>query len=143
MPQPHMVLPHYMGRSQNLDIESKPTNENQRDMTQGSISYESPSQDIQFLLPQEADGIDSKKVNDTLNGMQLRNHLDLSRDEHLRQAMQITDSADDFDTLDHQHENSTRTTSFGSDLSDEGCEVSNGEISQVGPRTACSCQVSY
>ncbi|PWA53084.1 phospholipase D P2 [Artemisia annua] len=144
MPQQHMVLPHYMGRSQKLDIESKPTNENQRDMTQGSISYESPSQDIQFLLPQEADGIDSKKVNDTLNGLHLRNHLDLSRDEHLRQAMQITDSADDFESLDHQHENSTGTTSFGSDLSDEGCErqeLSSGEISQAGPRTACSCQV--
>ncbi|GJZ85504.1 phospholipase D zeta 1-like protein, partial [Tanacetum coccineum] len=50
------VLPHYMGRSQKLDIESKPTNENHKDMTRGSISYESPSQDIQFLLPQEADG---------------------------------------------------------------------------------------
>ncbi|GJT65663.1 phospholipase D zeta 1-like protein [Tanacetum coccineum] len=144
MPQQHMVLPHYMGRSQKLDIESKPTNENQKDMAQGSISYESPSQDIQFLLPQEADGIDSKKVNNTLKGLHLRNHLDFLHEKHSSKAMQTTDSADDFDSLDHQHDDSTGSTSFGSDLSDEGCqrqEVYGGVISQVGPRMACSCQV--
>lgn len=144
MPQQHMVLPHYMGRSQKLDIESKPTDGNQIDITQSSISYESPSQDIQFLLPQEADGIDSKNVNNTLNGPQPKNHLDPSHDEQLSQTMQTTDSADDFDFLDHRHENSTGTTSFGSDMSDEGCErqeVCSSDISQVGPRTPCSCQV--
>lgn len=60
--------------------------------------------------------------------------------------MQTTDSTDDFDSLDHQRENSMGSTSYGSDLSDEGCErqqVSSGDISQIGPRTSCSCQVIY
>nr|XP_043625255.1 phospholipase D zeta 1-like [Erigeron canadensis] len=143
MPQQHMVLPHYMGRSQNLDIENKPTDENQTDVTQSSFSYESPSQDIQFLLPQEAEGIDSKSISNTLNGPHPRNHLNPSHDEHSSQAMKPTDSADDFSLYD-QPETSSGTASFGSDLSDEGCErheVPSGDISQVGPRTSCSCQV--
>ncbi|XP_024979778.1 phospholipase D zeta 1-like [Cynara cardunculus var. scolymus] len=144
MPQQHMVLPHYMGRSQKLDIESKPTDGNQIDIMQGSSSYESPSQDIHFLLPQEADVIDSSNANNTLNGLDQRNQLDLSHDEHLNHAVQTVDSADDFDSMDRQHENSTGSTSFGSEISDEGCEkqeVSSGDISQVSPRTSCSCQV--
>lgn len=60
-----MVLPHYMGRSLKLDIESKPIDGNQIGIMQDSFSYDSPSQDIQFLLPQEADGIDSKQVNNS------------------------------------------------------------------------------
>ncbi|KVH93523.1 Phospholipase D family [Cynara cardunculus var. scolymus] len=122
MPQQHMVLPHYMGRSQKLDIESKPTDGNQIDIMQGSSSYESPSQDIHFLLPQEADVIDSSNANNTLNGLDQRNQLDLSHDEHLNHAVQTVDSADDFDSMDRQHENSTGSTSFGSEISDEGCE---------------------
>ncbi|XP_023760299.1 phospholipase D zeta 1 [Lactuca sativa] len=144
MPQQHMVLPHYMGRSQNLDIESNPTDGNQIDITQGSFSYESPSQDIQFLLPREAHEIDSSNVNNKLHGVDQRNPVDPSHDEHLNQSLSTTYSADDFSSLDHHHENSMVTTSFGSEMSDESCErqqVSSGEISQVGPRTSCSCQV--
>ncbi|XP_076958230.1 phospholipase D zeta 1-like isoform X1 [Bidens hawaiensis] len=139
MPQQHMVLPHYMGRSQELDIENKPTDGNPIGITQDSFSYGSSSQDIQFLLPQEADDVYSENVNNKLNGLDLRNHLD-----HVNNARRTADSADDFDLFDHQRENSTGTTSFGSDMSDEGCdsqEVSRSDISQVGPRTPCSCQV--
>ncbi|KAK1417718.1 hypothetical protein QVD17_26852 [Tagetes erecta] len=144
MPQQHMVLPHYMGKSQKLDIESMPTDGNQIGITQDSSSYESSSQDIQFLLPQEADDMYSENANNKLNGLHLSNHLDQSPDEHLSHAMQTSDSADGFDLLNHQRENSTKTTNPGSDVSDEGCEsqeVYTSDISQVGPCTSCSCQV--
>ncbi|KAL4588394.1 hypothetical protein LXL04_001278 [Taraxacum kok-saghyz] len=118
MPQQHMVLPHYMGKSENLDIdiESKPNDENM----QSSLSYESPSQDIQFLLPREAIGIDTPKLNKN-------HHHDPSHE-----------------SLDHHFENNTSASTSGSEISDEGCEsqeVSGSENSQIGPRTPCSCQV--
>ncbi|KAL8188849.1 hypothetical protein R6Q57_029604 [Mikania cordata] len=144
MPQQHMVLPHYMGLSQNLDIESKTTNRYQISITPDSFSYESSSQDIQFLLPQEADDEYSKNINNKANGLHMSNHLDQSHDEHLNHSRQTANSADDFDFWDHQHENSKGTTEFGSDMSDEGCEtheVSRVDVSQVGPRISCSCQV--
>ncbi|KAI7733481.1 hypothetical protein M8C21_033721 [Ambrosia artemisiifolia] len=146
MPQQHMVLPHYMGRSQELDIGSKPTDGNQIGVTQDSFSYGSSSQDIQFLLPQEADDIYSENVNNKLNGLDLRNYLDQSHDESVNHATRTAGLADDFDLLDPMRENSTGTTSIGSDMSDEGCEsreVSRSDISQVGPRTSCSCQNQF
>ncbi|VVA24677.1 PREDICTED: phospholipase [Prunus dulcis] len=66
MPQHHMVIPHYMGRSQEMEIESKNANHHRR---QDSYSSISSCQDIPLLIPQEADGLDSPKEDPNLNGM--------------------------------------------------------------------------
>ncbi|PQQ21450.1 phospholipase D zeta 1 [Prunus yedoensis var. nudiflora] len=66
MPQHHMVIPHYMGRSQEMEIESKSANHHRR---QDSYSSISSCQDIPLLIPQDADGLDSPKEDPNLNGM--------------------------------------------------------------------------
>lgn len=60
MPHHHMVLPHYMGRSKEIDINEKKDKDKRKGIgRQDSFSSESPMQDIPLLLPQEADGLDT------------------------------------------------------------------------------------
>ncbi|XP_068327916.1 phospholipase D zeta 1-like isoform X2 [Pyrus communis] len=58
MPQHHMVIPHYMGRSQEMEIESKNANNHKEHKRTDSLSSISSCQDIPLLIPQEADGLD-------------------------------------------------------------------------------------
>ncbi|KAK4378885.1 hypothetical protein RND71_000747 [Anisodus tanguticus] len=56
MPQHHMVLPHYMGRNREVEIESKTAEPNSKDLNgQDPFPSGSPPEDIPLLLPQEAD----------------------------------------------------------------------------------------
>lgn len=56
MPQHHMVLPHYMGRSREIEVESKTTELQWKDLNgQDAFPSGSPPEDIPLLLPQEAD----------------------------------------------------------------------------------------
>lgn len=56
MPQHHMVLPHYMGRSREIEVESKTSELNSKDLNgQDPFPSGSPPEDIPLLLPQEAD----------------------------------------------------------------------------------------
>ncbi|CAN6551316.1 unnamed protein product [Malus baccata var. baccata] len=69
MPQHHMVIPHYMGRSQEVEIESKNANNHKQHKRTDSFSSISSFQDIPLLIPQEADGLDSPNEHTKLNGM--------------------------------------------------------------------------
>ncbi|XP_048427822.1 phospholipase D zeta 1 isoform X2 [Pyrus x bretschneideri] len=68
MPQHHMVIPHYMGRSQEVEIESKNASNHREHKRTDSFSSISSYQDIPLLIPQEADGLDSPNEHTQLNG---------------------------------------------------------------------------
>lgn len=56
MPQHHMVLPHYMGRSREIEVKSETADLNSEDLNgQDPFPSGSPPEDIPLLLPQEAD----------------------------------------------------------------------------------------
>lgn len=61
MPQHHMVIPHYMGKSKELEVESKNVEEGHSKSLkrQDSFSSRSSLQDIPLLLPQEPDSVDA------------------------------------------------------------------------------------
>ncbi|KAM1923390.1 hypothetical protein ACFX15_021309 [Malus domestica] len=67
MPQHHMVIPHYMGRSQEMEIESKNANNHKEHKRTDSLSSISSCQDIPLLIPQEADGLDCPNEDTKLN----------------------------------------------------------------------------
>ncbi|KAI8024040.1 Phospholipase D zeta 1 [Camellia lanceoleosa] len=159
MPHHHMVLPHYMGRSREINVESN-TEVKQKDISrQDSFSSRSPLEDIPLLLPPEADN--------TLNGLDnLQFQRNLDRPSKIGQSppfsfpqpkveplipdMQMKDVVDDLDFMDLQSETSIDVVAQ-SDIqnSDEWWEiqergyqdVSADETAQVGRRTPCRCQV--
>lgn len=56
MPQHHMVLPHYMGRSRQVEAETKTAELKPEDLNgQDPFPSGSPPEDLPLLLPQEAD----------------------------------------------------------------------------------------
>lgn len=60
MPQHHMVLPHYLGRSKEIDIERKISDLNPEEINRkDSFSSQTPPDDIPLLLPREANDPDS------------------------------------------------------------------------------------
>uniref|UniRef100_A0A5B7BP60 phospholipase D n=1 Tax=Davidia involucrata TaxID=16924 RepID=A0A5B7BP60_DAVIN len=168
MPHHHMVIPHYMGRSREIDIEIGNVEVKPKDIgRQDSFSSWSPLQDIPLLLPQEADGLDASNINNNLNGLgmnQYQYHLDQpsrvgqsisssfqkSKIEPLIPDMQMKGFIDDLDSMDLQSE-MTLDAAAQSDMqiSDDWWEtqergyqvVSVDETAQVGPRTPCRCQV--
>ncbi|XP_028083799.1 phospholipase D zeta 2-like isoform X3 [Camellia sinensis] len=159
MPHHHMVLPHYMGRSREINVESN-TEVKQKDISrQDSFSSRSPLEDIPLLLPPEADN--------TLNGLdnhQFQRNLDRPskigqsppfsipqpKVEPLIPDMQMKGVVDDLDFMDLQSETSIDVVAQ-SDIqnSDEWWETQErgyqdvlaDETAQVGPRTPCRCQV--
>ncbi|XP_069144851.1 phospholipase D zeta 1 isoform X1 [Solanum lycopersicum] len=117
MPQHHMVLPHYMGRSREIEVESKTTELQWKDLNgQDAFPSGSPPEDIPLLLPQEADcdevSCADEKWTDDLH------HLDLQSQMKTHQ-------------LDNWWETQERVAEV----------VSTDEIEDVGPRTRCHCQV--
>ncbi|WVY95870.1 hypothetical protein V8G54_028021 [Vigna mungo] len=138
MPHHHMVLPHYMGRSREIDIEEKKDEDKRKEIVQqDSFSSESPVQDIPLLLPQEADGIV------TSNG----DHTNFS---------EISPSMEDetpvSDTQTKGFEDEVVRLHLGAqsfvDVLDDWWEAPEGtnddttlEYGQVGPRITCHCQV--
>ncbi|KAM3378038.1 phospholipase D zeta 1 isoform X3 [Capsicum galapagoense] len=118
MPQHHMVLPHYMGRSREVEVESKTAELISKDLKgQDPFPSGSPPEDIPLLLPQEADCdeevsfADEKLTDDTY-------HLDLQSQMKTHQ-------------LDNWWDTQERVAEV----------VSTDEIEDVGPRTHCHCQV--
>lgn len=66
MPQHHMVIPHYMGRSREVDVENKNAEviENY-----DSFPSESPPEDVPLLLPPEASDMEASNIDNKLNGL--------------------------------------------------------------------------
>ncbi|KAG2721387.1 hypothetical protein I3843_02G066000 [Carya illinoinensis] len=162
MPQQHMVIPHYMGKSREIEVESKNVQNHSDLRRQDSFSARSSLQDIPLLLPQEADGLDSGEPK--LNRLDLSN-LDQpskvssglsfsfrkSKIEAVGPDTPLKGFVDNFESLDH-HEKllSDRVAQPGMKSSDpdwwETQERGDqggfaDESGQVGPRVSCRCQV--
>lgn len=149
-----MVLPHYMGRSREKDIEPNTATEvKQKDIRRkDSFSSQSPAQDVPLLLPHEASAIESFGEN-KLTGNQKQDHYTqpCGPDQDLLFSFDNPSAESlipDIESMDIQHGMST--VSGQSVLLDDWWEVqerdshvsSADESSQVGPRTSCHCQVS-
>lgn len=120
IPQHHMVLPHYMGRSIDTNIQNKSYRLEGRGIgREDSFSSLSPPEDVPLLLPPEANGIcyaeakPTESLGDLLNGNVLQ-----------------SENQPDLDVLENWWETQER-----------GYQVPGVEISEVGPLTSCCCQV--
>ncbi|RXI01795.1 hypothetical protein DVH24_015144 [Malus domestica] len=165
MPQHHMVLPHYLGRSSEIDIEKKNKEENQNGIcrensfsslsptttTTNSFSSPSPVQNIPLLLPQE-DGLDAPIENQKLSAVNLNHNLFDQPADDLDPDTQMKGFTDDLHSKDLKSEaNLNNMTHSGSTTSDESSESSEGgdhsvaadDYGQIGPRTACHCQNQF
>ncbi|KAF3795715.1 Phospholipase D zeta 1 [Nymphaea thermarum] len=159
MPQHHMVIPHYMGKTDAIDVKIK-ENENHGLKRQDSFTSRSSSQDIPLLLHQEAD---EKVVTDEdakANGLDMNHNVSDQKKEsswnHFSYKrlkfeppvpdMQMEDFVDDHGTkLVHgpiymdaltQHNDEWWETQERGDL-----DASVNEGGQVGPCTSCRCQI--
>ncbi|XP_062081905.1 phospholipase D zeta 1-like [Humulus lupulus] len=159
MPHHHMVIPHYMGISREIDVESKRAEENQNDFgRQNSFCSLSPLQDIPLLLPQEHDGLLDSHLEQTLlvNGLH-ENHNIMYQPKGTCEDYLFSDKNQEVEALvpemdihsemflDMEEEAQHKTTN-----SDEWWEnleetnprpSANDDSGEVGPRTACRCQV--
>ncbi|KAK6930210.1 Phospholipase D-like domain [Dillenia turbinata] len=158
MPQHHMVIPHYMGRSNEMDIEPKRVGNYKDYRRADSFSSRSSAQDIPLLLPQEADGMDSSKADSQPNG--LNKSLGLSRSlsfsfrrpkvEPLVSDMPMKGFVDDSDCFilrrkmhpDFVSQSGRTADTEWWETQERGDQVLlTEETGQVGPRTSCRCQV--
>ncbi|XP_027363976.1 phospholipase D zeta 1-like isoform X2 [Abrus precatorius] len=142
MPHHHMVLPHYMGRSKEIDIDEKKDEDKPKEIErQDSFSSESPMQDIPLLLPQEAGGLvisNGDNADFSENSPLLSQELEHETLVSDTQVKGFQDEVVPFnleeqsvvDALDNWWENSGRTN-----------DDTTLEYGQVGPRTTCHCQV--
>lgn len=153
MPRHHMVLPHYMGRS--IDIESKNAEGNQKDISRiDSLASLSPIRDIPLLLPQEADATVVNGVNHKLTAKNMnKDHLDQSawhgdsfsftlqksKDENLAQDTLVKNPVSEHDFVDL--ESIMQMSDRSSESEKDDPDVSASECGQVGPRVPCRCQV--
>ncbi|OIT24712.1 PREDICTED: phospholipase D zeta 1-like [Nicotiana attenuata] len=118
MPQHHMVLPHYMGRSRDVEAETKTAELNPEDLNgQDPFPSGSPPEDIPLLLPQEADCNEGAS----------------SEDEKLADDLHRPDLQSQMKT--YQQDNWWETQERVAE------EVSTDELADVGPWVRCHCQV--
>ncbi|KAL5538484.1 hypothetical protein UlMin_044638 [Ulmus minor] len=162
MPQQHMVIPHYMGRSREMEVESSNVDDYKGIKRQDSFSSRSSFQDIPLLLPQEADGLDAPNGDPKLDGFNSSpDHLDQhsslpfsfrkSKNEATGPDLPMRDFVDDLDTLVHHGKLAPdgvkqpfmkKTDSEWWETQERGNQGGfTDEFGQVGPRTSCRCQV--
>lgn len=163
MPQHHMVLPHYMGKSSDIDINEKISELYPEVMSRNSFSSETPPDDIPLLLPHEANGLESStmenKWNDFNSSKYVPNGHGRSRSFSYQEDSKGTSYLDmrysfidNHDTTNVESATSVETTS-ASDLQvkenwfetrQQSFQVKTAnEVTEVGPRSLCRCQVSY
>lgn len=166
MPQHHMVIPHYMWGSREVDIQSEARN-NHKDMKRvDSFSSWSSNQDLPLLIPQEGDGPDSSDEDLKLNGLE-RIH-DVSNYSNRKSRSPFSFRKPKIETLltdlqmkgfadNRDHSSSDLQGLLSSDVfippstkvpnkewwepQELGELVSADEARQVGPRVSCRCQV--
>lgn len=158
MPQHQMVIPHYMGRSREVEIQRKNGEDNSKGMKrQDSFSSRSSLQDIPLLLPQDSGGLDGSHGGPKSNGMDINTPKSVSfRYQKAKIEPVIADTpmkgfVDDYDSshlpLKISSDVMTQTSNKTSDSEwwetqergDQGGSMD--ETGQVGPRTSCRCQV--
>lgn len=167
MPQHHMVIPHYLGNSLELEDENKSLDNSRGTTVQDTFSRGSSFRDIPLLLPQEADGQDAENEGPKLNGLEpIGNPLDQPskissglpfsfrkvKVEPIGSDMPLKGFVDDLDHFDSHGKFSgdgkTHNRVKSSDLEwwetqDRGHHGGfTDESGQVGPCASCRCQVS-
>ncbi|KAL0348053.1 UNVERIFIED_CONTAM: Phospholipase D zeta 1 [Sesamum angustifolium] len=164
MPQHHMVLPHYMGRSSSIDIEKKTSEVNTEEIgRKGFFSPQTPPEDIPLLLPHEADGPDSTIMENKSNGLNSNDHFPAELSGHFTgSSFSYQDSGcptsgdtrsgfsgDDYSS-DPQSamltgavsESDLQVKDYWWETQEQTFEVmSTNGVTQVGPRSSCHCQV--
>lgn len=166
MPQHHMVLPHYMGRSTELSFENKDLEQShQKQTTEDLYSSLSPQEDIPLLMPQEAGGhpdsdmgTNSLSMNhnffnkpveiqrSVMDSLQTHNVEPLTRYEETNGLLDEFGFLDEFGARE-----STIVTPAYMKTSDDWLEteheskhlVAINEVQEIGPLTSSNCQVSY
>ncbi|XP_039071847.1 phospholipase D zeta 1-like [Hibiscus syriacus] len=148
MPQQHMVIPHYMGRSNEITEDSSSHTGRGHD----SFSSMSSLQDIPLLLPQEADCSSFPKSNepDSTAGKSTYFPFRKSKIEPVADTP-MTSFVDDLGSPDINMEKPVDLKKQpGSKLIDpewwetqeKGDQVDvDDKTGQVGPRTSCHCQI--
>lgn len=164
MPQQHMVLPHYMGRSKEMEIEKNVVTINENHFgRQDSFSSQSPLEDIPLLLPHEATDHDASTTYEKINGLDsdecqlnqtpgmplnLLSNLK-SRNVILWPQVEAFQRTLDFTYSQYKTENEEGEDSDLA-VSDDWWEtqeqyfqdVSTDETGQIGSRSSCRCQVT-
>lgn len=144
MPRHHMVIPHYMGRSKEMDIDNSKEDNTKEIDNQSSSSSQSPPQDIPLLLPQEAGGEDLKLIENNVND----NFIDQTifcenqkpTDETSESDAQTRGFLDEFDPFNSETQSAVDPTDDWWETPEDATAMEYGE---VGPRTTCRCQVGY
>ncbi|CBI22957.3 unnamed protein product, partial [Vitis vinifera] len=137
MPQQHMVIPHYMGRSREMEVEKKNVENNYKDIKKlDSFSSRSSFQDIPLLLPQEPDGLDSPHGESKLNGFDSSSNL-LDQPTRVSRSLSFSFRKSKIEppgmrTCDREW---WETQERGNQV------LSADETGQVGPCVPCRCQV--
>lgn len=169
MPQHHMVIPHYLWSSRELEVEKKNFDNPKGTTTQDSFSRGSSFHDIPLLLPQEADGPDAQNEDSKVNGLEpvaipldqpskISSGLSFSfrkiKVEPIGPDMPLKGFVDDFDHLDSHgklsgdgkkaHHRVISSSDFEWwETQDRGHHGGfTDESGQVGPCASCRCQVS-
>lgn len=162
LPQHHMVIPHYMGKSREIEIGDKNNHVTQNGIKRNS-SFSNPSslQDVPLLMPQEADGPDGGKIEPMLHGFNVLDDLNdhpsrpsripfsfrKSKIEPLTPDMPMRDFVDDHYTFDHHnshvmHSGPEVSANNWWEAQERGVQLlSADETGQVGPRVSTHCQI--
>ncbi|KAG7013656.1 Phospholipase D zeta 1 [Cucurbita argyrosperma subsp. argyrosperma] len=166
MPQHHMVIPHYLWNSRELEVEKKSFDNSRGTTIQDSFSRGSSFQDIPLLLPQEADGPDAENEGPKLNGLvpvgspldqpsKISSSLPFSfrkiKVEPIGSDMPLKGFVDDLDHLDshgkssgdgktHHHVKSSEFEWWEKQDREHHGGFTD-ESGQVGPCASCRCQV--
>lgn len=144
MPHHHMVIPHYMGRSKEVDIDDKKDEDNKNEIDRlESLSSQSPLQDIPLLLPQEADGAvtpNGDHRNSSESSPLLSQNLE---GETLVSDNQKKGFQDEVVPFNFEPQCTVDAVDGWWETLEGTNDANNLKYGQVGPRTTCHCQVSY
>lgn len=159
-----MVIPHYMGRSSDVEIERKNVEDNNKILQrQDSFTSRSSLQDIPLLLPQEPGSVDTPPSGSpTSNSLNSNGHMTDHQSRIIHNQpfsfrkpkagavvadMPMKGFVDDLEMELHVKVSSTGGKALDSEwweTQERGDQmVSADETGQVGPRTSCQCQVGY
>lgn len=157
MPQHHMVIPHYMRSSKEMEVERKITEDTYGGMKRDdSVASLSSFQDIPLLIPQEADELRASNVDSISNelddqpsrGNKGPFSFRKSKNDPLVEDTPMKGFVDNFDSLVFKQDLSSDINKRTSEkewweTQERGDQVvSADETGQVGPRVSCRCQVS-
>ncbi|KAL2468632.1 Phospholipase D p1 [Forsythia ovata] len=165
MPHHHMVLPHYMGRTKEIDIDHKNSDVNHKDISRkDSFSSESPLEDVPLLLPPEANGpetsiVEHKSIflkSNECHKTPINGHfegLSFAYQEYKYgnslPVMNTSGHAGDHEWVNIRSEALLEAAASELQVKDFWCEtleqgsksVLSNELAQVGPHTSCHCQI--